>query len=200
MHLSKLSTYFGEWTPRLRYIHNLVKSAALKDRKVLVLSNSVAELVNLYSLWCGLPLTYSGLTDIDSETSEKLLTQHGICALTKDERTLKRFLTKSKKVYAHSPYEAQRNEAKLLIDMYQRQLDYLDSLRAAEAEQRKKQNKYIKEITKNPKAGLLIYKVPPEKRRKMLKTMQVTFSIMKYGREGLDEKSLDTIIVCEPIS
>lgn len=84
--------------------------------------------------------------------------------------------------------------------MYQRQLDYLDSLRAAEAEQRKKQNKYIKEITKNPKAGLLIYKVPPEKRRKMLKTMQVTFSIMKYGREGLDEKSLDTIIVCEPIS
>jgi superfamily II DNA or RNA helicase len=34
----------------------------------------------------------------------------------------------------------------------------------------------------------------------MLREKQVTFAIAKYGREGLNERSLDTIIVNEPLS
>ena len=46
----------------------------------------------------------------------------------------------------------------------------------------------------------MIHRVHPDKRTKMLREKQVTFAISKYGREGLDESSLDTVIINEPIS
>jgi superfamily II DNA or RNA helicase len=65
----------------------------------------------------------------------------------------------------------------------------------------KERAKYLKSLLAQPStAGLMIYKVKPEERAKMLKEKQVTFAIMKYGKEGLNERSLDTIIANEPIS
>ena len=46
----------------------------------------------------------------------------------------------------------------------------------------------------------MIHAVKPAERTRMLKEKQVTFAVMKYGREGLDDRNLDTIIINEPIS
>jgi superfamily II DNA or RNA helicase len=65
----------------------------------------------------------------------------------------------------------------------------------------KKRDQYLKQLLAQPSTGsLMIYKVDADLRTRMLREKQVTFAIAKYGREGLDERSLDTIIVNEPLS
>jgi superfamily II DNA or RNA helicase len=46
----------------------------------------------------------------------------------------------------------------------------------------------------------MIGDIKTAERMRMLRERQVTFCIAKYGREGLDEKRLNTLIVNEPAS
>lgn len=198
LHLSKLSSYFGQWRTRLNFILHYVQDAAKQGRKILVLSNSVDELANLYSLWCGEPELYS---DIPVPTPQELGVHIQPAML--DEKDYKRLLIRIQKKKAELSKlttAATKNEMQVVIGQLENHMARHESAKKIQAELERRQRAYIKRVTQQPKAGLLIYKVPPVKRQWMLKNMQVTFSIMKYGREGLDEKSLDTILVCEPMS
>jgi hypothetical protein len=76
-----------------------------------------------------------------------------------------------------------------------------DVFKKCESLWNKKRDQYLKQLLAQPSTGgLMIYKVDADTRTKMLREKQVTFAIAKYGREGLDNRSLDTIIVNEPLS
>jgi len=47
-------------------------------------------------------------------------------------------------------------------------------------------------------SGLVIRGVPAEERRKILKEKRIILGIMQLAKEGLDERSLDTLLILEP--
>jgi superfamily II DNA or RNA helicase len=49
-------------------------------------------------------------------------------------------------------------------------------------------------------AGLMIHAVDAKKRFGYIKTKRMIFAITKYGREGLDDEWLDTVLVSTPFS
>jgi hypothetical protein len=49
-------------------------------------------------------------------------------------------------------------------------------------------------------AGLMIHKVDPKSRMEYIRTKRVVFAITKYGKEGLDDEYLDTVLVSTPFS
>ncbi len=97
----------------------------------------------------------------------------------------------------------QRNGIKMHLQELQDRLKQHDVWRKIENERDKRQASYVKESLQrhaNGSAGLMIGAIKAKERARMLSEKQVTFAIMKYGREGLDEQSLDTVFVCEPMS
>jgi superfamily II DNA or RNA helicase len=199
LHLGKLAGYFGQWDTRLNFISTEVRKAANAGRKILVLSNSVDELINLYAMWIG----YQKYTDVPVPTPTEVGSP--VMAVEMDEKKLKRTWARLHATDAElksgklSP--VQMNAKQSLRDVLARDIDCHHAWEMVQKLLRKRQREYIVGLLEQPSnAGLLTFKVSVDERQRMLKTKDVIFSIMKYGREGLDKPDLDTVFLCEPMS
>jgi superfamily II DNA or RNA helicase len=113
---------------------------------------------------------------------------------------VKQFESKRKRIFADKK-NLTTDQIRFALDMIERNLKGHELYQRIEKEKEKRRNGLIRElINRNSNAGVLIGKIKPEERHKMLREKQIIFSIMKYGLEGLDEKALDTVVVCEPMS
>lgn len=190
LHLSMLYSFFGRWVPRLEIIHGEVMRALEEDRRILVLSYSITELVNLvalhnkHALYTDLEPPEEPMFELDPRTLGKVQKQLGrLIGLLKgnlppNERTLRAM---------------ERDLTQKRLDMHQRAVEY-------ERKNRKRQLEFVKDLTAMGGApGLLIGAIKQDEKERMLANRQTTYSIMKYGREGLDSPSLDTGFACEPM-
>jgi superfamily II DNA or RNA helicase len=196
-----LCSYFGQHRPRLELMIAEVQKAVAQNRKVLFLSYSIDELVNLLAIWNKATQLY---TDVPAPTHEELGEKIPPVAL--DIPTRKRLM---RKMMEHREYIKanpkleynQKRALELQIADYKYRIQQDDVANKVRLEHEKRQRSYVQEMLKLPStAGLMIGAIKPKERQRMLKEKQVTFAIMKYGREGLDEPSLDTVFVAEPMS
>lgn len=191
LHLSKLAGYFGQWRPRLDFILNEVRKTVAEGRKILVLSTSVDELVNMLALWNGNSKLYTEIEVTKEEVGEAIEPE------MLEEETYKRLKQHIETLSGHTDLTA---TDLVLLNQYARAVAAHECYVKVEVLRRKKQREYIQlTLRKDSSAGLMIYKVDAAQRTKMLEEKQVTFAIMKYGREGLDNRALDTAFLCEPI-
>lgn len=188
-------------------ILNDVEIAVSHGRKVLVLCNSVDETINLCSMWTqGNWNNPAGLyTDIPIPSPAEVGSDVHPIPLDSDQRK-----------FAESELEKIRKKMKEPApgedwDVYQklrmREADFLlqlkqdDSYKLVSSELTARQAKYRKWLTQNlTTSGLMIHKVKPEDRMEYIKTKKVVFAITKYGKEGLDDECLDTVLVSTPFS
>lgn len=202
LHISMMNSYFGQWRQRIDMILNEVREAANQGRKILVLSYSVAELVNMYAIWNNEGVLYS---DIPEPTPQDVgETEMPLALDLRTELRLKKkfgMLLGDKKKAMSNPQALRTIQFEL--DMVEKRLKQHEVFKKIELEREKRQKAYVKNtLVTNAKgsAGLMIGAIKAKERARMLEEKQVTFAIMKYGREGLDESSLDTVFVCEPMS
>ena len=196
LNLSMLATWFGQWRDRLAFIIKEVRKAYDQGRKILVLSNSVDELVNLLAMWNGETFLYTDLPTPDLLPGEPPPARISM----EDEETLLKDL---KDLLAEMPTLPDRSKGKAMKKMEDIEftLEQLRVARRIDKLMNKSQKKYREELlAMTSDAGLMIHKVPAEDRMRMLKEKRITFAIAKYGKEGLDDKALDTAFLLEPTS
>lgn len=198
LHISMLNSYFGQWRRRLDLILKEVRAAAAQGRKILVLSYSVAELVNMFGIWNNETDLYSDIPEVTpADVGE---TESPVPLDLRTELRLKKKMGALIGLKKNTP-PAQLPVLQFEIDQIELRLKRAEVWKKVELEGEKKRRAYIREVLKKPStAGLMIGAIKAKERAKMLEERQVTFAIMKYGREGLDESSLDTVFVCEPLS
>jgi len=198
--ISKLAVWFGRCRPRLDFILNRIRVRLAEGRKILVLSNSVDELVNLLAIWNGAPDLYSAVPypteqDVGETVPGEKLDGDELESIENRYKLLEEVL-KSKHLGELKKQTTlnEMQDIELVLKMHEvgckieklwneRQKDYREQLLAMPSD-----------------AGLMIRKVAVQDRMRMLKEKRVTFAIMKYGKEGLDEPTIDTVIACEPMS
>jgi superfamily II DNA or RNA helicase len=197
LHLSKLAVWFGQWRERMEHILHRIQQARDEGRKILVLSNSVDELVNMLAIWNGMQELYTGI-----ETPPLLPGEPEPCLLEKKERKdIERDLEHCRQVLASGPSKATQLETMRKIEAFELALASHEVARRINKIVRKEEAKFRDKLLAIPSdAGLMIHKVPTAERTRMLQEKAVTFAINKYGREGLDEPSIDTVVLCEPTS
>lgn len=208
LHLSKLSSHFGKWVRRMSIILNDVDEAVHAGRKILVLCNSVDETVNLCALWTMRNWhNPSGTlyTDIPIPTPAEMgQTVHPIgmdstqrTFIEKELEKVEHHLKNPKKGEGWDVYQALRTKK----SEFELQLQQDDVHKLISSELNVRQKKYRKWLTSNlTDAGLMIHKVSPEDRMEYTKTKRVVFAVIKYGKEGLDDEYLDTVLVSTPFS
>lgn len=199
LHMNKIAGYFGTFTPRLQFIVQRVAGYANQGRKILVLSKSVDELVNLFALWNQQTGLYSDVPFPTAKDVGETIDPFPI----EDKKELDKIV---KAIFVTKRQIAQCGgvglpDLRARLDALELRLAQNEVHKKCEALWNKKRAAYLKHLLSVPStAGLMIYKVDAEQRAALLKSKQVTFAIMKYGKEGLDERSLDTVVVCEPIA
>lgn len=205
IHLSMLSGYFGKWAERVKVLLDDVQDAVNHGRKVLVLSNSIDEAVNLTALWNS-QSWHSGTvplyTDIPIPTELDVGETVQPCELDK------RGLTRTLKAIDHltsvlatlpAGKEYQRQEDRL--NQNKRALKQHEVSKKIQLELARRQRQYVKDLLTNiTTGGLMIHDVKPAVRKSFIDTLQVVFAIAKYGKEGLDSPALDTVLVSMPFS
>lgn len=205
LHLSKLSVFFGTWLQRMAILLDDVAVAVHMGRKVLVLCNSVDETINLCSLWTQRNWKNPQgtlYTDIPVPTPFEVGAQVTPIGLSVEARTFveKSLAETEKSLRLQLPPELlQQLESKR--SMFTMQLAQDDVHKLVSTELNLRQKKYRKWLTDSLwDAGLMIHKVKPGDRMEYIRTRQVVFGIIKYGKEGLDDESLDTVLVSTPFS
>ena len=195
LHMGMLARYFGSYRPRLDYVISRVRELRDAGRKVLVLSSSIDELVNLLSLWNGQPYLYSEIPqptaqelDPSSDPSEwhwkdSLRRPNWSVSADEDDIWGRLMRTGDLSIGDRNTLKALQHLKNIEHEMESRQKQYLQNLLA---------------VNQASDAGLMIFDVDRDERRRAIHEKSVTFSIMKYGREGLDSKALDTVVVLEP--
>lgn len=203
VHLGKVSEYFAGWKPRLEMILSDVKAALDAGRqKVLVLSYSVAEICNLAALWT-YGETASLYTDIPEPDPAHIgETLPGILLSDEVLQELHNKLAGIKSQLSSPTVNpllyTPMLEMEKQIEQAFRQHDIAKRLIS---EMNKRQRQYIRALDTNlVDCGALIYEIPAARRLRTVKDKRVIFAIMKYGKEGLDSKVLDTVIVSVPFS
>jgi len=201
LHISKIATYFATWRERLDKVIGEVRSAAELGRRIIVLSKSVDELINLLALWNGIDELY---TDVAWPTPEEVgetltpieLTKKELAKLGKSLGVIRARLSKDTKLNPAHRKLLEEQSAGIAERLKQHAV-----WRKVHSLREKRQRAYLTELLSLPSSGgLMIAKVKPKERTAMLRSKQVTFAIAKYGREGLDEERLDTIIASMPMS
>lgn len=199
IHLGKMASFFGRWRERLTFIVTKVKEAHRQGRKILVLSNSVEELAGLMSIWKGAPLF--------CETPESNVTKEEVGCTVEParlpdleyERLKKRIAVERSKLKTPGLDPRKVREKTLVIDSIQGALDAHDCWQKVQAERDRRLRIYARAQI-DDRIGLLIRDIPLEERKTTVKKHEVTFAISKYGREGLDCDTLDTVFTCEAMS
>lgn len=199
LHIGKVAGFLGGWPQRVDFLINQVKEAVAADRKVIVLSKSVDALVNMLAAWNQQTTLYSDVPFPTAQDVGETVPPMELSAI--EQRKLGKQLGMIKgelqKQGANPNAAALQQKKALLEQAFEAHRVY----KKCAALWNKKRATYLKDLLAQPStAGLMIYKVDPDARTKMLREKQVTFAIAKYGREGLNERSLDTIIVNEPLS
>jgi superfamily II DNA or RNA helicase len=197
LHIGKVAGFLGRQQSRLNFVIDQVKQAVANDRKVIVLSKSVDALVNMWATWNQqkdliTDISFPTAADVGETVPPFELTDKEIAKLTKKlHMTIGHIAKQPANLQAELQTKAQIEHTLEAHRVYKK----------CESLWNKKRAEYLKLLIAQPStAGLMIYKVDPETRTRMLREKQVTFAIAKYGREGLNERSLDTIIVNEPLS
>jgi superfamily II DNA or RNA helicase len=203
IHLSKLTTYFSSWNERLEMIIDDVTEAVNKNRKkILVLSNSVAEIVNLLAIWTRGKGTYL-YTDIPEPTLQDIEeTAQPSKMESEDVMNTKAALNSMKEqLESASVNPALIPELEKNISICEQRLEMDRVARKLEGEMRKRQRAYVKDLEAElTTGGLMTFGIKAKVRNKYAKDKQVVFAIMKYGKEGLNAPDLDTVFVCELFS
>lgn len=202
LHIGKIAGFLGRKQERLDFTVQRVQRAVSEGRKVIVLSKSVDALVNLLCAWNGRPERISDIPYPQPQEVGETLPPIELEPKTVQRLTGKRF-------EAIERYHQARlaNDQRAITTWTQKfwaieqTLQSFEVFKKLEALYEKRRNAFVKELLTLPSnAGLMIRKVKPKERMKMLREKQVTFAIMKYGKEGLDDANLETIIVNEPAS
>ncbi len=200
IHHGLLAGYMGGDRARLNLILDEVRKAYDTGRRTIVLSYSVDELINLFSLWVGREATVEDLpTPTPQEVGETCV------PIKLDDRQLKR--TEDSKATATRQLHANKHDAqkvqhyKFHLANLQLKLDQHRCAVKIENALKKRKLAFIAELlAEKSDAGLMIAAVKPDVRRQLLAEKRVVFAIMKYGREALNQPLLDTIMSCEPVN
>jgi superfamily II DNA or RNA helicase len=207
IHLNKLSGYFGRWPERVKILLDDVAEAVQNGRRVLVLSNSEGEIVNLAALWESGNWTNNTtthlFTDIPIPTPMDVGETVMPAELKKSEQTkLRKFVEKTKTaLQATNLTQARRDKLQFELAGTENVLKQHEVYQKIQAELHRKQVAYVRGfLSRVQKCGLMIHKVPAKQRLKFVEEKQVVFAIVKYGKESLDSPALDTILVSTPFS
>lgn len=197
LHLSLLNVWMGKWVQRMNIILHEIRRAHAEGRKILVLSNSIDELVNMLALWNGSSSLYTDIPQpllLSGEVPPKQFTIFERKQMEDDLEQLRKKIT--------TPLsKATQNEVMQKILLLEEDIAAHETWKRVSRILNKEEKAYRDQLLAMPSdAGLMIHKVPTEERTRMLKEKAVTFAIMKYGKEGLDEPSIDTVALCEPTS
>jgi hypothetical protein len=205
VHIGKLAGYLGAHRDRL-YDHVLAEAKAkvASGHKVLVLSYSVDEVINLMTLWTAgkkdAPLYTDILYPTPAEVGEtEAPVELSKSAIKKAHGTIAN-IRANMRTTQNMP-EKKKQQCREHIAKYEAMLQRHEVWKKTESLFKKRQRAFLDELLKKKStAGLFTAAVDPDFRFKMLKERKVIFAIMKYGREGLDDKDLSAIIVSEPMS
>lgn len=205
MHLGKLAGFFGANRRRLNeVVLPEVKTLVDAGHKVIVLSNSVDEVINLHALWSTGDPAVELYTDIPYPTAADVGETLQPFELKKDQLVrATRFVNDIAKNLANNPnmQKSKREVAEDRLQKYREALAQHEVWKKTEKEFRRRQRVYLKDLLAlKSTSGIFTEAVEPAARFEMLRTRQVIFAIMKYGREGLDDKKLSAVLVSEPIS
>lgn len=198
VNLSRVNSFFGQWQQRLHLIIDLVNEATKYGRRVLVLSNSVDEVVNLMAIYeCGAQpgqLYTDILIPTPQDVGETL--QPAELSNRDQPRLEKRKakLLKQKSNPKANPADIQQFDAELA--QIAQAIRQHEVHRKIQNELARRQREYVKRlVAAAQQTGLLTYDVPPKTRQEMLKTRRIIFAVTKYGKEGMDCPELDTVIL-----
>jgi hypothetical protein len=204
IHLGKIASHFGGNRDRLVNIvlPEVARLVAMKH-KVLVLSYSVDEVINLMTLWTRQDpntLLYSEIPyPTPNEVGETLtpveLKPVAAKRLEDTAAEIRRNLNRQNLPAAKRTAFTER------LKNYTTLLKQFEVWKKTEKVYRQRQRQFIQALLTAPSdSGLFTEAVKPEDRFQMLRERQVIFAIMKYGKEGLDDKKLSAIVVSEPMS
>lgn len=195
VHLSKLTAYNGQWPERMRVVLQAVSEAYAVGRMVLVLANSVDEVMNLASCWerPGQPL----YTDIPIPTPGEVGEQmHPLELSPQEVEKVNRKIAHYEEQHKRSTNATAREQLQAALTRLRQQLKQHEVARKIDNELKRRQRTYVAQLIRDTKtAGMLSYEVPTATREKFLKERMVIFSIMKYGKEGMNCQRLDTVIL-----
>jgi len=202
IHLGMLAGYLGQWQQRLKIVLDDVATALGNGRKVLVLSNSEGEIVNMAAIWSlgwGTPL----FTDIPIPTPQDVGETLLPIELTMEQRRGYAAAIVALKQQLANPAITvfEKNSSLTSIADFELLLKQNAVYRKIEAELNRRQTDYVKTLVPQlTNCGFLVYKVPAPTRHQFIDTKPVVFAYMKYGKEGLDSPALDTILISTPFS
>lgn len=205
LHLAKVAGHFGGDRYRLNeVVMPEVQRLADEGHKTIVLSNSVDEVINLMTLWTrkdpDTPL-YSDIPYPEPEDVDERLLPHPLSPA--QEKKITRVIGETKANLARNPNlpRQKREVFENKLKEFEQALEAHRVWKKTEAEYRKRQRAFLKALLEEPSTGgLFTEAVKSELRFDMLAKRQVIFAIMKYGKEGLDDKKLSAVLVSEPIS
>lgn len=197
LHIGKVAGFLGSQPHRIDFVLDQVRQATAHGRKVIVLSKSVDALINMLATWNKHPalitdIPFPEAADVGATVPPLMVEEEGIKKLTRKlHATIANIAKNPPNLQAELQTKANIELTLEAANVYKKCLSLWN----------KKRDGYLKQLLSVPStAGLMIYKVDPDTRTRLLRQNQVTFAIAKYGREGLNERSLDTIIVNEPLS
>lgn len=203
VHLMKLFAHLGSLPNRLDIFHRDIHEAIQQNRrKVLVLSNSVTTIMNLATRLIhgvGAPL-YS---DIPVPTSADVGETLEPLDMAKRDRVRRELDVKNLRAQLAddglNPVKRENYRVKLVeIEAVLARAKVFDKI---QAELRRRQLAFIRAL--QPflgEVGIMIGDIDSESRLNYARNSRIVLAIMKYGKEGLDAPTLDTVLVLDPFS
>lgn len=201
VHFGLLSAYLGTVEPRIQMILGLVRTLLAEGRKVLVLSISIQTLTNLLAAWVGSPeryqnVPYPTLSEVgegDFEGTPTLLPPYDAAELEKQEARMQELVATGS--------ERDRQMAQQALDRYAARRNSDRVFKKLEREHYKRRMQLVARLADQATdAGIMIRGVGSARRKQAIKDRRLTFSVAKYGKEGLNSRELDTVIACEPMT
>lgn len=200
VHYGLLAGFLARSQSRLDFIIDLVRREIDDGHETLILSRSVDELVNLLAVWSNQRVLY---TDVPIPTTTELgLPQVAPAIIDEgweyDQIVLE--LAKHREELQLCSSEFRKGQLEARISEIELRLQMDEVGRAVQRELDKRQKTYREWLLAKPSTGgLMIHAIKPEVRERLLNEKEAMFVSMKYGKEGLNKKSLSTVIVCHPV-
>ena len=216
VHRSKLAVWYGKWMKRMYILLMDAKEAVDQGRKVLLLSNSVDEAVNLLTIWTrGYPTKL--YTDIPKPSAVEVgETFSPIFLEPAERRRLEKRLvdaqssleTVNKRLKGRALHPVKRpqlkkRKAKLeqMINECEQVMKQLAVGKKVMKEYRRRQKEFLETLdAETTTGGLIVYKMKPNRLKAFHASKRIVFASMKYGKEALDDVALDTVMVSMPFS